>query len=303
MTRPAPGIGVHSLPRWAASILVLALACLTAFSGLAQSASPAAGRPAVIASGPFGSVPGRAVLPDQPLPAPADLEALDAYGRGASVTIAPDTGSFESWQVTTLQEPIRGVDAATDLASGGSSDRAVVRLPTTGLYLVRLDATIVDPESTGSTATSGSWVWRIAVPDRDVPGNGDPYPPVPAIVLSSGDQSVVLDQGSGCFVGTCGDIGATAPPRTLPTIRTVPGTPLTVRLADASGMVGWTVDATPIGSADEDTVSLHTATSQPTVDSLTFAAPTEGRWVILVRVVFERERGSFDGYGRLILAP
>ncbi|MCY7417440.1 MAG: hypothetical protein LH650_02910 [Chloroflexi bacterium] len=303
MTSPAPGIGVRSLPRWAASILVLALACLPAFPGIAQSASPAAGRHAVIASGPFGSVPGQAVLQDQPLPDPAGLEALDAYGRGASVTFAPATGSFESWQVTTLQEPILDAAAATELASGSSSDRAVVRLPTTGLFLVRLGATIVDPESTGSTGTSGSWVWRIAVPDRDVPGDGDPYPPVPAIVLTSGDQSVVLDQGSGCFVGTCGDIGATAPPRTLPTIRTVPGTPLTVRLTDASGMVGWTVDATPVDSAEGDTLSLYTATSQPAVDSLTFVAPTEGRWVILVRVVFERDRGSFDGYGRLVLTP
>ena len=303
MTRSAPGISVRALPRWAASILVLALAYLPAFSGLAQSASPSAGRDAVIASGPFGSVPGQAVQQDQPLPDPAGLQALDAYGRGARVTFAPDTGSFESWHVTTLQEPVLDVAAAAELASGSSSDRAVVQLPPTGLFLVRLDATIVDPESTGPTGTSGSWVWRIAVPDRNVPGDGDPYPPVPAIVLTSGDQSVVLDQGSGCFVGTCGDIGATAPPRTLPTVRTLPGTPLTVRLTDASGVVGWTVDATPIGSADGDTVSLSTATSQPAVDGLTFAAPTEGRWVILVHVVFERSRGSFDGYGRLVLAP
>lgn len=201
------------------------------------------------------------------------------------------------------REPLLAAVPGIELGHGNDSDIARLHFPGSGLFLVRLDATVLDPAARGTPAGPGSWVWRIAVPDRDIPGDGEPYPPAPTIVLASGDGSVALDVGSGCFVGTCGDIGATSPPRTLPTLDTLEGAPLTVRLSDHSGMAEWVVDATPIGGTNDQTIVLSTGTSDPPLTTITFAAPGAGRWVILVHVQFDRERGAYDGYGRLILRP
>jgi hypothetical protein len=258
--------------------------------------------PQVFAEGPFGRAAGLGLAVDAALPDPGRLEALDAYGRGARVDLRPTVGSLADWRVMAYPEPVRPAGAGTELGSGSDSDAASIRFPASGLFLVRLDAAIIDPPET-LESTAGSWVWRIAVPDRDIPGDGDPYPPAPTIMLASADQSVSLDVGSGCFVGTCGDIGATSPPRTLPTLDTLAGVPLAVRLSDGSGIAGWTVDATTIGGTDEQTLVLATGTSDPPTTSVTFAAPGAGRWVILVHVRFDRERGAYDGYARLILGP
>ncbi len=202
----------------------------------------------VVAAGPFGNVAGVTVAPGSSLPDPASLDALDGYGRGASVSVTPDAGSFEQWRVTAVREPLLDPGAIEELGAGDSADSARFRLPSTGLYLVRLDGTLVDP-GTADPGVAGSWVWRIAVPDRDLPAGGDPYPPMPTVQMASGDRSVELDQGSGCFVGTCGDIGATSPPQTLPTIRTLAGAPLTVRLSDASGIAAWSAEATRLDAS------------------------------------------------------
>ncbi len=285
--------------------LVVALP-VAARSGAPQASSDDQTR-SVVAHGPFGSVPGLALPAAADLPDPALLEALDAYGRGASISIAPVAGSLDRWHVTASPEaagdPAGHPAHSIELGSGDSADRATIRMPTSGLYLVRLDGVISDPAGGGAPDTTGSWVWRIAVPDRDVPGGGDPYPPVPAIILASGDQSIALDPGSGCFVGTCGDIGATSPPRTLPTLHTIAATAMTVTLSDVSGISAWSADATPVGAADDQTILLGSGTAVPAARTLMFAAPPAGRWVILVHVRFDRDRGSADGYGRLILGP
>jgi hypothetical protein len=210
-----------------------------------------------------------------------------------------DGRSFDAWRVTAIREPMGA--AATWVELGSGVGRPVIHPATTGLFLVRLDATLSDPTASGGATTEGSWLWRVAVPDRDVPEGGDPYPPAPALLLASADDEVALEAGSGCFVGTCGDIGATSPPRTLPTIRTRAGAPLVLRLGDGSGMDAWTAFATAIGGSDDQAIPLGASAGVGPVTQGTFAAPSEGRWMVVVHVRFDRERGSFDGYGRLIL--
>jgi len=290
--------------RAASAVMAVVLALPTV--AMTQGASPAAidGEPAVVvARGPFGSVVGLPLPDGASLPDAASLEALDGYGRGARVIIAPAVEAFERWRVTAIREPSLDPVTAQELGAGESDTSAGVRLPSSGLFLVRLDATLVDPGSATDPGTTGAWAWRIGVPDRDVPTGGDPYPPMPAIQLISADRSVDLDPGSGCFIGTCGDIGATSPPQTLPTIRTIPGTALSVRLSDGSGIDAWRVDATPVGAAEDATIPLGTGVPAQAAHTVTFAAPSQGRWVILVHIRFDRDRGAADGYARLILAP
>lgn len=312
MTDPREGVARPFRARRAAFTIIGAVAAVTAVAlalptvAMTQGPSPAAmdGGPAsVVGRGPFGSVDGSPLPGGASLPDAASLEILDGYGRGARVTITPAVGAFDRWRVTAIREPSLDPATAEELGAGESDTSAIVRLPSSGLFLVRLDATLVDPSSATEPGTPGAWVWRIGVPDRDVPTDGDPYPPMPAIRLISADRSVDLDPGSGCFIGTCGDIGATSPPQTLPTIRTIPGTALSVRLSDGSGIAAWSVDATPVGAAEDATIPLSTGAPARAAHTVTFAAPSHGRWVILVHIRFDRDRGAADGYARLILGP
>ena len=312
MTDRRSGVGARFRARRAAFRAIRAVTAVVAVVlalptvATTQGPSPAAidDRPAlVVARGPFGSVDGLPLPGGASLADAASLEALDGYGRGARVTITPAVGAFDRWRVTAIREPSLDPATAEELGAGESDTSAVVRLPASGLFLVRLDATLVDPSSATDPGTTGAWVWRIGVPDRDVPTGGDPYPPMPAIQLISADRSVDLDPGSGCFVGTCGDIGATSPPGTLPTIHTIPGTALSARLSDGSGIAAWSVDATPVGAAEDATVLLGAGEPAQAAHTVTFAAPSPGRWVILVHIRFDRHRGAADGYARLILGP
>ena len=303
MNRPR----LANLPRrrGAAALVTLLWVVALALASPGSAASPAvspAPRPAaaVVASGPFGTVAGLPLAPGDAVPDPATLEALDAWGQGR----------------TCLHDRRRSVvrclagdhDAGAD---GCRRDVARAR------QLAWVDQSSIPrrPVSSSSASmprspirprqearhTEGSWLWRVAVPDRDVPEGGDPYPPAPALLLASGDDEVALEAGSGCFVGTCGDIGATSPPRTLPTIRTRAGAPLLLRLGDGSGMDAWTASVTAIGGSDDQAMPLGASAGVAPVTRGTFAAPSEGRWMVVVHVRFDRDRGSFDGYGRLIL--
>jgi len=177
----------------------------------AQSPSPADGTDAtrngsggasaasdIVAAGPFGRVPGISLAPGSLPPDPATLDALDAYGRGAKVILTPADGSFDGWQVTAAREEAGELGTAEGLATGASDSSAAFRLRTSGLFLVRLDAT-------------------------------------------------------------------------------------------------------PIGATDDHTISLGSGSGATSTNQLWFSAPPRGRWVILVHVRFDRDRGTADGYGRLIL--
>ncbi|MFN8519017.1 MAG: hypothetical protein U0667_06425 [Chloroflexota bacterium] len=298
MTTSAGGrVRAASHPRITlARLPVACLALILAAGATAVAAEPSASpSPAVLgltATGPFGTVGGeQAPAP----PDPASLPVLDGWARGASVLIRATDGTLSPWRAMALAEPDLDPAQATDLGTG-EGDASLV-LSDTGMFLLRVDAT-VRPDG---DAVEGTWWWRVAVPDRERPE--DEYgPPVPAIGLASGDDTQTLEQGSSCYVGTCGDIGRVSPPDLLPTVRTTEGAPLEVSLADGSGMASWSVSATPVGGADSDAVVLGRS-DRATTTRAWVLSPAEGDWVVTVSVEFDRERGSADGYGRLVVGP
>lgn len=271
---------------------------------VAHAQSPGMDQPedrGVVGRGPFGTVPGLPVPVGAALPDPASLDPLDAYGRGATLEFLPSSGLFDTWQVTAFREPIPGGGPGIDLGSGNG--RARVLLPDTGSFLVRLEATpdtvIPDPD-TATAPPAGAWLWRIAVPDRAVPTDGDAYPPAPRMLLDAGDHRIRLDQGSGCYVGTCGDIGAVPPAPTLPTLRVTAGAPLLLRLTDGSAVTAWDAVAAPADHRDADGVPIGSGQRPDGTHQIAVVAPAAGHWVLTVHVVFDRKRGSFDGYARII---
>lgn len=287
-------------PRWSVALgIALALgsvpASLTPGLAAEPGASPGAEVATLIAQGPFGRAAGLAGDTADAPPDPARLPVLDAWARGTSVVVRPSVGTLAPWRVVAVAEP--ALDPASAVELGQGDGEATFELSTSGLFLVRVDG-IIRPDG---GAVEGSWWWRIAVPDRDLPED-ETGPPPPAIVLASGDDVASLEQGSGCHLGTCGDIGRVSPPDLLPTVRTITQAPLAISLSDGSAMVGWSISATPLDGGEADGILLgHAGDTQMTQGWV--PAPGIGDWVIAVSVTFDRERGRFDGYGRLIVEP
>jgi hypothetical protein len=267
---------------------VLALTTLTAAS--ATDGSPGPASPTVVADGPFGRVAGVPATADG-LPDPGELQVLDAWAAGTRIRFEPTDGTLAPWAVTAIAEP---PDPANARELGAGDGDAVVTLAAPGLFLVRLDGT-VRPDG---GAFEGTWWWRVAVPDRALPED-ETGPPPPGLRLGSADDVIVLEQGSGCFLGTCGDIGGISPPDLLPTIRSTPGAPLSLTLGDGSSMEAWTVSLAPVsGSGGEQLLGQM---RDGWVTHAWVAAPPAGDWVVAISVTFDRERGHMDGYGRLIV--
>lgn len=286
----------HPRRRAAVCIALMAgLAVLAATPGSAAEPSPGARHVTLVADGPFGRVEGRATTIDGPPPDTDGLPVLDAWARGTTMMVRPTDGSLAPWHAIALAAP--GFDPATSVELGSGDGDATLELTASGLFLIRVDGTI-RPDG---GAVEGSWWWQVAVPDRDLPNEGS-GPPPPAIRLASGAEDEALEQGSGCFLGTCGDIGRVSPPDQLPTVRTIPGAPLSVSLADASAMTRWWVSASPVG--DDGTADILLGQADDTSTTRAWVvAPGPGEWVISVSVGLDRERGHFDGYGRLIVGP
>jgi len=273
--------------------LALLLAVVSVASGVAADPSPPPEAPTLYADGPFGRVQGHSTDILGPRPELVDLPVLDAWARGATVSFRPRHGTLSPWHMWVYPEP--DVDAPTTFQLTDADGDAAVSLQEPGIYLVRMDGTI-RPDG---DALEGTWWWRVAVPYRDFPPE-EHGPPPPAIRLASGDRVVSLEQGSGCFLGTCGDIGGISPPDLLPTVTTIEHAPLSVTLEDGSGVVGWSVSVSPVGQDGGDGMVLghahQTWTSEAWVE-----APPAGDWLVTTSVTFDRERGSFDGYGRLVV--
>ncbi len=255
-------------------------------------ASPGRAAPTVTADGPFGRVEGLAVPPGE-TPDTAVLPVLDAWAVGTNVRFRPTVGTLAPWRVTAVREPAEDPLGGHELGTGDGDADVTLTLP--GLFLVRLDGTL-RPDG---DAIEASWWWRIAVPDRTLP-EGETDPPPPAIELASGDEAIELEQGSGCFLGTCGDIGRISPPDLLPTLTTIEHAPLSMTLDDGSGVVGWSVVISPVGQDGGREIVLGAARDTWTAVAWV-PAPTAGDWVVTTSVTFDRDRGSFDGYGRLVV--
>jgi hypothetical protein len=264
-----------------------------------------AGLPAVSLSGPFGRLDGLPITASSPLPDPAWLRTLDGYGRGATLRIAlrDEDLLFYDWRMTAA--PVPTAQSGEPLELGGEPasgvELATVEVPPTGVWLVRLDASLVQREvSFENIFASGSWVWRVSVPDRDAPANSDqPYPPVPAVLLAAGTNVIQMELGSGCYVGTCGDIGFLPPDADLPRIDVERGASMVLSLGDGSGLSGWIVSTRPVGGPSDDFELLardDLGVSRPVA---LIGSPGPGRWVLEATLSFDLERGSYDAYARV----
>jgi hypothetical protein len=290
MTR-TPGVRRSA---WLASVLgLLAVGSSAAPSfGVEAGESPRPGVPTVVADGPFGRVAGVAAAT---MPDPADLPVLDAWAPATTMVLRPTHGILSPSRAVAFAEP--ALDPTTSVELGAGDGDATIELPTSGLFLIRVDGTI-RPDG---DALEGTWWWRVAVPDRTLPDE-ETGPPPPTLRLGSGDDVVELEQGSGCFLGTCGDIGRVSPPDLLPTIRSIPGAPLSLTLADGSGMDGWSVSVSPVEGDGTDGILLGEGPGSWSTTGWV-PAPDMGDWVVAVSVTFDRERGHIDGYGRLRVGP
>ena len=264
-----------------------------------------AGLPAISLSGPFGRLDGLPITASSPLPDSAWLRTLDGYGRGASLRIAPRDEDllFYDWSLVATPDPsdesLPSAVLGGEVASG--IELASVEGPPTGVWLVRLDASLVQRDvSFENIFAAGSWVWRVSVPDRDVPNHSDePFPPVPAVLLSAGSNLVQMELGSGCYVGTCGDIGFLPPDGDLPRLDVERGASLMLTLGDGSGLAGWIVSARPTGASDDQFQLLardELGVSRPVA---LVGAPGPGRWVLEATLTYDLERGSYDAYARV----
>lgn len=275
--------------------LAMTLGCALAVPALGAEPSAGPGTATLLADGAFGRVAGVVGDPGGSSPDPGTLPVLDAWARGTGITFRPSSGTLAPWHATALAEA--GAEPSATIDLGGGDGDARVRLTASGLYLVAVEGTI-RPDG---DAIDGTWWWRVAVPDRDLP-DGETGPPPPALVLASGDAIEPLEQGSGCFLGTCGDIGRVSPPDQLPTIRSIPGAPLELSLSDGSAVTDWRISARPVADTGAEGTGLGEGHGTPTTRAWV-VAPGVGDWVVEVSVTFDRDRGSFDGYGRLIVEP
>jgi hypothetical protein len=268
--------------------------------------SPVVDAPEVSLSGPFGRLDGYPIRADAPLPDPSLLRPLDAYGRGATITVAPRDARLllATWRLGAAAEPPSDVAVLEELSAveDAPSELAFATVPATGVWLVRLDASLTGVDDPyGEPRYTGSWVWRLVVPDREVPGDDIPYPPVPGITLASGQASVAMELGSGCHGGTCSDIGHPSPADQLPTLETAPGAPLVISLDDGTGLAGWVVRATPLRGSESDATELAADTLGQSRAHAVFAAPPSGQWVLEANVRFDLERGGYTAYAGVLV--
>jgi hypothetical protein len=260
----------------------------------------------VALNGPFGRYDGFAIEANAPLPEPSSVRPLDSYGRGASLSAAARDERLwlESWRFTAVAEPVMEVDSVTELGAVDDSpmDQAIVTAPPTGVWLIRLDATLVratDPAA--GPVANGSWIWRLVVPDREFPDPEVRVPPAPTLMLASGPRALAMDPGSGCYVGTCGDIGAPPPDDRLEPLQVSPGAPLVMSLDDRSGLAAWDIRVRPVGGTDEDWIQLARDWQEVSRPFAVFAAPPSGNWFLEASFQYDLERGGATAYARLVV--
>ena len=113
-------------------------------------------------------------------------------------------------------------------------------------------------------------------------GNADPM------------RAVVGSPGDGCYVYLCVEVGGHVPVGSLPRVEVRPGTPLSARLSDGSGIVAWQATLAPRHGAAAEPISGQSAANDPAATSLDLAglaAPSDGNWILTLKIELDRERG------------
>jgi hypothetical protein len=248
--------------------------------GPTASAAPAEG-PRVVLFGSFGKVPGGPT--DHPAAAAPDGRPLQAWLRSEPMTLLTKVASAGPPQVVITAQEIAGdtdpVVLARDSATFPGPDRP-------GTYTIT--ATFRD-----ATAGPVQRSWLVSVPDRtggpealfDVPG--------PTGLLSSATATVAGQRGHGCYVYVCAEAGYAPPTETLEALAIAVGETPSLRLDDGSAFVHWVGD---IRRGDPGAVietGAQAAYDDPVagadLSGLEPRAP--GRWILQVRVDYDRGRG------------
>jgi len=269
------------------SSLVLSLAVPfggTAAMGAEPSASSGteATAPHVWLNGPFGTVLG--ADPAAPAGAAPAGAPLDTWIRGAPLLLGTELASGDALDVSVVSTPLDGHGRPEQLSVG---DTEFSGPDTTGLNVIT--ATVrTDPYGTSEHA------WLVVVPDResdpgllfDIPG--------PRVRLLSDAGSVDGEQGHGCYVYMCREVGYRPPETALDALPMGAGETPSIEIDDGSAMVGWKGTLEPLhDTLIEPILAEETFADAPRVTTkLTGREPTvAGEWLLERLVEYDRDGG------------
>ncbi|MFN8619449.1 MAG: hypothetical protein U0869_01720 [Chloroflexota bacterium] len=304
---PAHGAGRRSwlvVAALGAATLAVGGTALAAGPSPAASAAPGASPDAVatvvVLSGPTGSRDGVALADGAALPDPATLEPLDTFGRDPRLTIAvlgDDADGFASWTVDAVPADDPGTTPTTLI--GGIAEVPVpafdVPAPPPGDWLVSAVTTGREP------ATTGTWAWRLVVPDRSLPD----AMPAPDALLWAGGATVVTERGSACYVGMCGDVGGLPPDDSLPRLALArPDEPVALTLSDGTDLAAVRAVAVPLGAgtgAGDGMVLLDGPLAAPAHVVLVPPPPGSGTWRLELSLTYSDRRGQADHLARVVV--
>ncbi len=249
----------------------------------------------VYLQGPFGSLDGETGRPGESVQ-PKELRPLDQYAQGANLSIGLRDVQldFVGWTVSVspLREPTG--DGAVVLSEGpGPEDRTdYIDLvgPDAGEWLLRLEARIFD-------SAEASYHWRLVVPVRDSPPNGELEVPAPDLLVEAGRRSVSAEMGGGCYVYTCIDVGGLTPAHRLSRIRAERGA-IVMRPSDGSPLVGWRVTGWPVDGGLQESRSFGRGKAPEGTLEERVSLP-RGDWYVKVDVEFDLQRGDLSYFLRV----
>lgn len=263
------------------------------------SASPgpstAGGIADVHLQGPFGSLDGEARSPGESA-APAELRPLDQYAQRASLSIGLRDVQLDFLEWTVSASPLGAPsgNGAIVLSEGPGPDDRTDYIgfvgPEAGEWLLRLEARVVD-------SAAASYHWRLVVPERDMPSNGELEVPAPDLLIEVGRRSVTAEMGGGCYVYTCVDTGGLTLAHRLPRIR-ADRRVIAMRLSDGSRFVGWDVTGWPVQGTPRDGRSFGRGKAAEGTLAETVALP-RGDWYTKVDLRFDLERGALTYFLRV----
>jgi hypothetical protein len=269
---------------------------------VAQSANPpsvlaAIPLPTLVLDGYFGLVPGVvAGSRDQAVADPA-LDPLDTIVHEAPLRLEfqSSDATLASWTLAAESlltgETVQPTGVQT---IGDPPDRLTFAGPGAGDWL--LVATLVLGDG-----TSGTWFWHLLVPNLGAPPSGVvPLRHPDLIVTDTPDNGFTFPVAqSGCYVGTCDDIGSPPGARHLPLVHAAVDDPMVLSLSDGSGFDAWSAFVRPVDEGRPERPSV--AASSPIGWSL-LPIQESGDYIVTIGVTFDHGRGSQTWLFRAVIA-
>ena len=235
-------------------------------------------------SGPFGRVEGGAVFEPATV-APAD-EPLDAYVKRAPLVL--DAGEQPI--------PTRSLSViATSSATGETETLSTGPVAFEGPSEAGSSVIVASVALAGGRTVRGAWL--VDVPDREPPADGLYDIPAPEVIVEGRDGSAAGAPGNGCYLYLCVEVGRTPPPALLPVLEAEPGEVLAARLSDASAIVAWDGVLRPLGDPRGPGRAASGVLTDEFVARVSLPGlepPSRGEWILTLRVVFDRDRGSME---------